>query len=83
MSGGRRSCSSADAPAPAGRGGGRARRRLGGLLRALALLLLVGDAARLGLRVAHLAEVDPHGARGEGVGLGRAAAPRTRRACGR
>jgi hypothetical protein len=42
---------------------------------ALALLvLLVGDAARLGLRVAHLAEVDPHGARGEGVGLGRAAA---------
>jgi hypothetical protein len=42
---------------------------------ALALLvLLVGDAVRVGLRVAHLAEVDPHGVRGEGDGLGRAAA---------
>jgi hypothetical protein len=37
---------------------------------ALAALLLVGDAARLGLAVADLAEVKPDGARAEGVGLG-------------
>jgi len=36
----------------------------------LAPLLLVGDAARLGLAVADLAEVEPDGARAERVGLG-------------
>jgi hypothetical protein len=50
------------------RSGGRRR------LLALAALLLVGYAPRLGLRVADVAEVDPHGAGGEGVGLGRVAA---------
>jgi hypothetical protein len=50
------------------------RRRLPSRRRALALLLLVGYAPRLGLRVADLAEVDPHGAGREGVGLRRVAA---------
>jgi hypothetical protein len=54
---------------------GRRRRRFPGRRRALALLLpLVGYAPRLGLRVADLAEVDPHGASREGVGLRRVAA---------
>jgi hypothetical protein len=53
----------------AGRG---LRRRLGrgGRRRPLPALLLVGNAARLGLAVADLAEVEAHGARAEGVGLG-------------
>jgi hypothetical protein len=41
--------------------------------RALAALLLVGDAAGLGLAVADLAEVEADGAGAEGVGLGAAA----------
>ena len=39
------------------------------LLRLLALLLLVADAPGAGLVLADLAEVEAHGARGEGVGL--------------
>jgi hypothetical protein len=46
------------------------RRRLGRGGRPLPALLLVGDAARLGLAVADLAEVEAHGAGAEGVGLG-------------
>jgi hypothetical protein len=41
--------------------------------RLLAFLLLVADAARVGLVLADLAEEEAHGSRGEGVGLGPAA----------
>jgi|UniRef100_A0A804Q1B7 hypothetical protein len=63
---------------PRCRGRGRRRRRFScgrrRRLLALAALLLVGYAPRLGVRVADVAEVDPHGARREGVGLRRVAA---------
>lgn len=48
-----------------GRGGGRLRRRGG----PLPLLLIVSDAASLGLGVAEVAEIKPDGAGGERVGL--------------